>query len=301
MSLSLVILAAGMGSRYGGLKQLDAVGPSGETMLDFAVFDAVRAGFDRMVFIIRREFEAEFDAMISRRYAGAVRVETVFQSMDDLPAGSAAAPGRVRPWGTGHALWCARAAVDGPFAVINADDFYGRDSFERLAEFLRAPAPDAGACFGIVGFQLARTLSENGTVSRGVCTAGSDGLLASVVEHTGIRHEDVGPGRTFSGEEIVSMNCWALTPAVFPPLERLFAGFLRDHGAEPKAEFHLPAAISSMIAAGETRVRVLPTKARWFGVTYREDKPGVMEAIRQLVSEGGYPAPLKVSNASRVS
>ncbi len=292
MQPSLVILAAGMGSRYGGLKQLDAVGPGGETVLDFAVFDAIRAGFSRVVFVIRREFAAEFRARIGDRYAAAVEVAYVFQELDALPAGFTCPADRTKPWGTGHAVWCARTVVQGPFAVINADDFYGRDSLARLGDFLRGtPASSQPTHLAMVGFRLARTLSENGAVSRGVCTEGDDGLR-TIVEHTGIRREDVGPGRTFSGDEIVSMNCWGLKPAIFAALERQFTAFLQTRGEDLKSEFYLPAAISAMIESGEARVSVLPTQATWFGITYRDDKPRVVEAIRQLVAAGEYPATL---------
>ena len=292
MQPSLVILAAGMGSRYGGLKQLDAVGPGGETVLDFAVFDAIRAGFSRVVFVIRREFAAEFRARIGDRYAAAVEVAYVFQELDALPAGFTCPADRTKPWGTGHAVWCARTAVTGPFAVINADDFYGRDSLARLGDFLRStPVSSQPTRLAMVGFRLAKTLSENGAVSRGVCTEGADGLR-TIVEHTGIRREDVGPGRTFSGDEIVSMNCWGLKSAIFAALDRQFTAFLHTRGEDLKSEFYLPGAISAMIASGEARVSVLPTQATWFGITYRDDKPRVVEAIRQLVAAGEYPATL---------
>ncbi len=292
MQLSLVILAAGMGSRYGGLKQLDAVGPGGETLLDYAVHDAVQAGFARIVFVIRRAFEAEFRSLVGARYAGQVQVDYVFQELDMLPAGFTVPPERTKPWGTGHAVWCARAAIDGPFAVVNADDFYGRDSFAQLARFLRDAGAPGRPTVALVGFTLANTLSENGAVSRGVCAVRGDGLLSGVVEHTGIRREDVGPGRTFTGEETVSMNCWGLTPAVFAGLERRLAAFLRERAGDAKSEFYLPAAISDLIAAGEADVQVLQTQASWFGVTYREDKPGVVAAIGRLVAAGEYPATL---------
>ncbi|HYD82926.1 MAG TPA: sugar phosphate nucleotidyltransferase [Opitutus sp.] len=292
MQLSLVILAAGMGSRYGGLKQLDGVGPGGETLLDYAVHDAVRAGFTRVVFIIRQAFEAEFRAQVGARYAGVIQVDYVFQELDALPAGFTAPAERTKPWGTGHAVWCARSAIVGPFAVVNADDFYGRDSYVQLARFLRATGGGGRPEVALVGFTLANTLSENGAVSRGVCAVRDDGLLRGIVEHTGIRREDVGSGRTFTGDEIVSMNCWAFTPAIFAGLERQFAEFLRNRAAEPKAEFYLPAAISELIATGAVDVQVLPTQASWFGVTYREDKPGVEAAIGRLIAAGEYPATL---------
>jgi NDP-sugar pyrophosphorylase family protein len=311
MSPTLVVLAAGMGSRYGGLKQIDPVGPGGETVLDYAVFDAARAGFGRVVFVIRRDFEALFREKIGARYAGRIAVDYVFQALDALPAGFAAPAGREKPWGTGHAVWCARDAVRENFAVINADDFYGADSFAQLARFLTAAG---GGEFAMVGFRLANTLSEHGLVSRGVCATEAGGALRSIVEHTGIAPAEVGAGRKFSGDETVSMNCWGFTPALFAGLDAQFREFLGSVGAaapsprseanrgegaaapvkpDPlKAEFYLPAAVSTMIARGEARVRVLPTESAWFGVTYREDKPRVQAAIADLVAAGRYPAQL---------
>jgi NDP-sugar pyrophosphorylase family protein len=297
MSLTLVVLAAGMGSRYGGLKQIDPVGPGGETVLDYAVFDALRSGFDRVVFVIRRDFEAVFREKVGARYAGRIAVDTVFQAADALPAGFGPVAGREKPWGTGHAVWCAREAVSGPFAVINADDFYGEDSFHRLARFLgSAPAAGAPAAFAMVGFRLANTLSEHGTVSRGVCTIDERGALRSIVEQTNIAPKDIGAGRSFSGNEIVSMNCWGFTPALFSALDAQLREFLQRvaSGAvdAKKAEFYLPASVSTMIACGEAAVNVLPTDGSWFGVTYREDKPRVTAAIAELVRTGRYPATL---------
>lgn len=299
MSLTLVVLAAGLGSRYGGLKQIDPVGPSGETVLDYAVFDAIRAGFDRVVFVIRRDFEARFRETIGARYAGRIAVDYVFQSLDALPAGFTAPAGREKPWGTGHAVWCAREAVTENFAVINADDFYGADSFCQLAEFLHREAsataagfPSGPAEFALVGFRLANTLSEHGAVSRGICAAGAGGTLQSIVEHTNILPADVGAGRKFTGGEIVSMNCWGFSPALFPRVDAQFREFLGTHAGEAKAEFYLPAAVSAMIASRTTVVRVLPTAGTWFGVTYREDKPRVQAAIAGLVHAGVYPARL---------
>ena len=289
MALSLVILAAGMGSRYGGLKQIDPVGPAGETVLDYAVFDALRAGFTRVVFVIRRDFEALFRERIGSRYAGRIAVDYVFQSLDALPAGFTPPVGREKPWGTGHAVWCARAAVRENFAVINADDFYGADSFAQLARFL---GPAQGPQFAMVGFRMRNTLSEHGAVSRGLCAAGLDGALTSITEVHGIVAADVGAGRKYSGEEIVSMNCWGFTPALFDGLDRQFREFLAARGGEEKAEFYLPAAVSGMVARGEAVARLLPTSASWFGVTYREDKPRVTAAIAALVASGQYPSPL---------
>jgi UTP-glucose-1-phosphate uridylyltransferase len=289
MSLTLVVLAAGMGSRYGGLKQIDPVGPSGETVLDYAVFDALRAGFSRVVFVIRRDFEALFREKIGGRYAGRATVDYVFQSIDALPSGFTPPSGREKPWGTGHAVWCARDAITENFAVINADDFYGADSFAQLAGFLRGAR---GGNFAMVGFRLANTLSEHGTVARGVTTTSAVGELVSIVEQTGIASAEVGAGKRYSGEEIVSMNCWGFTPALFAGLDEQFREFLAARGTEPKAEFYLPGAVSTMIARRQAKARVLPTESTWFGVTYREDKPRVEAAIRELVQSGRYPARL---------
>ena len=293
MSLTLVVLAAGMGSRYGGLKQIDPVGPGGETVLDYAVFDAIRAGFTQVTFVIRRDFEALFREKIGARYAGRIAVDYVFQSLDALPAGFAAPAGREKPWGTGHAVWCARDAVKGNFAVINADDFYGADSFAQLARFLAAAR---GGEFAMVGFRLANTLSEHGAVSRGICRCGVGGALLDVVETHGITREATGPGKTYAGDEFVSLNCWGFTPALFAGLDGQFRDFLGSVGAASpakpdslKTEFYLPAAVSTMIGRGEASARVLPTESSWFGVTYREDKPRVQAAIAELVRAGRYP------------
>lgn len=304
---TLLVLAAGMGSRYGGLKQMDPVGPAGETILDYAVFDALRAGFGRVVFIIREDFAPAFKAGIGAKYAGRITVDYVFQSLDRLPAGFTPPPDREKPWGTGHAVWCARETLTGPFAVINADDFYGADSFARLGTFLSSdlapvsgfdpmsghPAPrPAPALFAMVGFHLSRTLSENGAVSRGVCQVDASGRLRQITEQTGISPREVGFGKTYSGDEIVSMNCWGFTPALFAGLDRLLREFLHTHGTHPKSEFYLPAAVSTMIEQGEAEVSLLPTDSSWFGITYREDKPRVVEAIARLVQAGDYPPKL---------
>jgi len=314
-SPALLVLAAGMGSRYGGLKQIDPVGPSGETVLDYAVFDAIRAGFGRVVFVIRRDFEELFRTQIGARYAGKIAVDYVFQSLDALPPGLTPPAGREKPWGTGHAVWCARDVVKENFAVINADDFYGADSFNRLATFLKSrpavatvrgydpmsghkpPAPVGPAKtseFAIVGFRLANTLSEHGAVSRGICAADAVGRLASITETHGITAADVGtePDKKFSGESTVSMNCWGFTPALFVGLDTQFREFLAARGTEPKSEFYLPGAVSTMSARGETAVRVLPTESAWFGITFRDDKPRVQAALAALVGAGLYPARL---------
>ncbi len=280
-----------MGSRYGGLKQVDPVGPSGETILDYSVYDALRAGFGRVVFVIRRDFEKLFREQIGAKYEGRIAVDYVFQSVDALPAGFAVPAGREKPWGTGHATWCAREVLREPFAVINADDFYGADAFRQLGEFL---ARARGASSAMVGFRLENTLSENGAVSRGVCEVAGDGTLLGVTEHTGILPVEVGSGRKYEGHTIVSMNCWGFSPGIFPRLDERFRSFLADvmPGNPLKAEFYLPGSVSELIARKETDVRVFPTTGSWFGVTYREDRPRVVAALNGLVEKGQYPGKL---------
>jgi dTDP-glucose pyrophosphorylase len=297
--LALLVLAAGMGSRYGGLKQVDPMGPSGETLLDYSVFDALRAGFERIVFIIRRDIEAEFRQKIGSRYKGNVAVDYVFQQLDFLPDGFSVPAGRKKPWGTAHAIWCAREAVAGPFAAINADDFYGRETYEVIGNFLRVAAT-ASSRFAMAGYRLDNTLSEHGTVARGVCQVDADGKLVAISECTGIERveggiqqtEADGAARKFRGDEPVSMNFWGLTPAIFPLIEDQLAAFLAASSNDPKAECYIPAVVGETIARGQATLEVLPTGAEWFGVTYREDKPEVMQALKRLHSDGVYPAPL---------
>ncbi len=302
MKLTLVILAAGMGSRYGGLKQLDEVGPSGETVMDYSVFDAMRAGFERVVFVIRKDIEETFKSVIGTRYADKIEVEYAFQDSSDLPAGFTLPEGRTKPWGTGHAVYAARKLLTGPFAVINADDFYGRDSYRKLAEYLRGASAGDGKIKGcIASFVLANTLSENGSVSRGICSVDAAGNLAKVVENTKIFRR--GDGRIVSaqedgsevpltGEEPVSMNSWGFRPELVGELEALFIEFLKAHGTELKSEFYLPFAVDTLIRAGKAEVKVLHSTDSWFGVTYREDKPLVQAALRELVAKGAYPTKL---------
>jgi len=298
---TLLVLAAGMGSRYGGLKQLDPMGPSGETLLDYSVFDALRAGFGRVVFVIRRDFEADFRERIGRRYEARTDVDYVYQQLDLLPQGYTVPAERQKPWGTGHAIWCAREKVATPFAAINADDFYGAAAYRALAGFFQRPPGKQGLVdFSMVGYRLGNTLSEHGTVARGVCTVGADGYLTRVVECTGIEKADGGARQklpdgsfaTFTRNEPVSMNFWGFTPEVFPLLEAGLKEFLRNNQNDPKAEFYIPLAVADMIAAGAARVSVLPTDSAWFGVTYREDKPLVTASIARLVEAGEYPSNL---------
>lgn len=299
MKPTLLVLAAGMGSRYGGLKQVDPVGPSGETIMDYSVFDAVRAGFGRVVFVIRRDFEEVFRRTVGAKYRDAVEVDYAFQSMDDLPEGYRVPSGRAKPWGTAHAVLAARHAVETPFAAINADDFYGRDTFRALAGFLGPARPSATRPrFAMVGFRLDRTLSENGTVARGVCKVNEGGLLETVVELTrlvrvpgGVENRE-GPGAPmrFTGAERVSLNTWAFTPGLFGMLAERFPQWLDTAG--PAAEWYIPFVVDELIQENRVEVEVLPTEGAWFGVTYLEDKPGIVDAIRALVHAGEYPQEL---------
>ncbi len=293
----LLVLAAGLGSRYGGLKQVDPVGPSGETLLDYSVHDACRAGFGGVVFVIRREMEAEFRRAVGARYDGKIRVDYAWQDLADLPDGFAAPAERAKPWGTAHAIWCARGAISGPFASINADDFYGASAFREIARFLQsAGRPVSPPCFAMAGYRLDKTLSEHGTVARACCRTDANTMLRTIEEMTDIaRQEDgtiTGGGRVLAAETPVSMNFWGFTPEIFPLLEKSLSGFLAARAAEPKAEHYIPSAVAEMIAEGRAGVRVLPVEAGWFGVTYREDKPRVVENIRRLVAAGDYPEKL---------
>ncbi|MBE2204231.1 MAG: NTP transferase domain-containing protein [Chthoniobacterales bacterium] len=300
MGNTLLILAAGMGSRYGGLKQIDPVGPSGEVMLDYSVFDAVAAGFDEVVFVIRRDFEKEFREKVVSRYERVVRVQVVFQEREDLPGGLAVPSDREKPWGTGHAIWAARHAITQPFLAINADDFYGRSAFESMGACLRDQGGN-GLHLSLVAYAVNNTLSEFGTVSRGVCRQNADGSLASVEEYSGIEKaedgirgmDSQGITRPLAPETLVSMNFWGFSPAVFPRLEELFLEFLKGGGLEaPKSEFYIPSAVSALIDSGASQVRVLSSTDHWLGVTYREDRASVAEALSRLAQAGTYPTPL---------
>ncbi len=295
MPPSLVILAAGLGSRYGGLKQMEPLGPQGQTILDYSVFDARRAGFGPVVFILRRDFADEFKNRVGTRVGGDVRY--AFQEMSDLPGGFTPPPDRAKPWGTGHAVWCARQVADGPFAVINADDFYGADAFRQLADFLRA-SDSRGTDFAMAGYRLGQTLSEHGAVARGICATDAAGFLTTVTEQTGLERNATGGatapatnGSTlnFPADTLVSMNCWAFTPALFPLLGARLENFLRTRAMDSKAEFYLPAAVGALIQNRQARVRLLPTTASWFGLTHPADRPVVQDALRALHGQGDYP------------
>lgn len=298
--LSLVILAAGMGSRYGGLKQLDKLGPSGETIMDYSVFDALRAGFNRVIFVIRKDFEKEFKENVASRYAGHVDIDFAFQKLDDLPGGFKVPSGREKPWGTGHALYAARDVIKTPFAVINADDFYGADSYRQLADYLKNP-PESKKIRGcIAAFVLNNTLSENGYVSRGICSCDNCGNLADVVENTKILRRDGkivsiaedGSETIFSGEELVSMNSWGFMPEFLSELEENFLNFLKARGTEMKSEFYLPALVDTLIKQGKAEIAMRKSADSWFGVTYHEDRDHVQNSIKNLIACGKYPKSL---------
>ena len=293
MKPTLLVLAAGIGSRYGGLKQIDPIGPHGEVILDFSVHDALRAGFGKVVFVIRRDIEKPFREMLGRRYESIVPVAYAFQELNALPPGFAVPPGRVKPWGTGHAILVAAPEIHEPFAAINADDFYGADSYRVMADYLRSGTTDSA----MVGFTLRNTLSEHGSVARGICRVDNTGYLQEVVEllkifkdGTGAKYlDDTGQEQRLTGNEPVSMNFWGFQPTVFGHLGRLFTEFLQAHGREEKSEFLIPRVVDALVKEGHLKVRVLPTHATWFGVTYQEDKPAVAAAIQQLIARGEYP------------
>lgn len=306
-SYDLVILAAGIGSRFGGIKQVQPVGPHGELIIEYSAYDALRAGFGRLVLVIRRDIEADFRATIGRRLEKHLEVKYVYQEMDNVGVSLLATPNsrasslpqgippRSKPWGTGHAVLAVRDAVSRPFAVINADDFYGASAYRSLAAHF-ASSPD----YAMVGYPLRQTLSEHGTVSRGLCATDAGGRLQHITEVTkiektgeGARYTDAaGRTQTLTGSELVSMNFWGFTPAVFPQLETLFTGFLQQNGQDPKAEFYLPTALSTLNENGAARIALLQSADEWFGLTYREDLPAAQAAINALTKAGRYPAPL---------
>lgn len=296
---TLLVLAAGMGSRYGSLKQMDGVGPHDEAIIDYSIYDAIRAGFGKVVFVIRHSFEKEFrEIFTAERFGGRIAVEFVFQELEYLPEGCAVPEGRVKPWGTNHAVLMAKEAIREPFAVINADDFYGRDGFRVLAEWLSRAEGENRYC--MVGYRVGNTLSESGTVSRGVCRTDAEGYLTGVTERTDIARVngeitftgDDGRPETTSETTPVSMNMWGFTPDYFRYSEELFKTFLAENIDRPKAEFYIPFVVNELIVSGKATVEVLDTTARWFGVTYAEDRQGVVDKIRALVDAGEYPEKL---------
>ena len=284
-------MAAGMGSRYGGLKQLDAIGPSGETIIDYSVYDAIKAGFTKVVFIIRKDFEQEFKSKITDKYEGRIQVEFAFQDLNDLPDEFTCPEGREKPWGTGHAILSARNVINEPFVAINGDDFYGRESFKVVADYYRKGANS----FSMVAFKLDKTLSSFGGVTRGLCTV-NDEKLNTVIETADLEKTDYGVSSNrdikLDGSEPVSMNVWGFTPILFKYLEEKFVEFLSENGTEMKSEYLIPSVVNELIQSGQETVHVLRSGATWFGVTYKEDKPYVEGEIEKLVNKGEYPGKL---------
>ncbi len=295
-SPTLLVLAAGMGSRYGGLKQIDPVGPSDETIIDYSIFDAMRAGFGKVVFVIRKDIEDAFRETVGSRFEKRVAVDYVFQSLEDLPSGFSVPDGRSKPWGTTQAILSGASAVHEPFAAINADDFYGAESFRVLAGHLTSGSPD----YAMVGFTLRNTLSEFGTVARGVCQLADGDYLKSIVEYLAIERDGdsvkntdaAGKVTHFTGEEPVSLNFWGFTPRVFEQLRESFETFLKQNGSDLKRECLIPTTVNDLVTAGKARMKVLRAEGSWFGVTYREDRPRVIESIRGLIAAGEYPEKL---------
>jgi UTP-glucose-1-phosphate uridylyltransferase len=286
--ITLLVMAAGMGSRYGGLKQLDEVGPSGETIIDYSVFDAIKAGFSKIVFIIRKDFEDEFKIKISNKFSNDIQVEFVFQDIHQLPIGFSAPEDRIKPWGTGHAILCASNFIDGPFNAINADDYYGRESFKTIADYYN----NGNDSFSMVAFQLEKTLSDFGSVTRGLCTVNNDKLI-NIVETENLVISESGitsnSDLDLNGNDPVSMNMWGFTPDIFDYLNEMFEVFLSKNIHDLKSEFLIPSVINDLINSGDEVVRVLYSKSLWFGVTYKQDKSYVVQQIQNLVNSGFYP------------
>ena len=297
MKPTLLVLAAGMGSRYGGLKQLDKLGPNGETIIDFSIYDAIRAGFGKIVFVIRKDIEEEFKEVVISRLTGNVEVDYCLQELEYLPEGFKLPEDRTKPWGTGHAILMAADKIHEPFGVINADDFYGADAFKVLAEFFATLKTGNENIYSMVGYDVANTLSDFGSVSRGVCLENDENYLLSVTErsqiersHNGIAYKDETGDLVFLiPQTVVSMNFWGFTPQIFKQLSDRFTGFLENNIQNPKSEFFIPSVVNELIESKETSVKVLHSNARWFGVTYREDRELAVSKIKQLVEEGIYP------------
>ena len=299
MKPTLLILAAGMGNRYGGLKQIDPIGPNGEIIIDYSIYDAIRAGFGKLVFIIRHYFEDAFKEKIGNKFDGIVETAYAYQELDAALGRFALPPDREKPWGTGHATLMGRDFIEEPFAVINADDYYGIDSFKMMADFLCGHEVSATA-YAMVGFQLRNTLSEYGSVARGVCYCDGDDYLSDIFERTGVekhgngaRYFDKdGTEHLLTGDEVVSMNLWGFHQSVFEHTSAKFKDFLKEHGNDPKAELFIPTVIDDLVESGKVKVKVLPTHDTWFGVTYKEDREIAERCIRKLIADGLYPEKL---------
>ena len=285
---TLAVLAAGMGSRFGGLKQIEPLGPNGQVIIDYSVYDAVEAGFNKAVLIIKKEIEHDFREVIGKRIEKMIDFDYAFQELDKVPSWFTVPEERTKPWGTGHAILCAKDVIDTPFAVINSDDYYGKEAYGLLHDFLVKGSDE----FCMAGFQLKNTLTDNGTVSRGVCEVGADGKLSSIVERTKIKDckytEDGETWFDLPDDTLVSMNMWGYTTKVFDFLEEGFDRFLKENGTVPKSEYFLPLMVDDVIKTGKTSVSVLPTNSRWYGVTYKEDKESVVKAFKELTDKGLY-------------
>ena len=295
---TLLVMAAGMGSRYGGLKQIDKLGPNGETIIDYSIYDALQAGFGKVVFVIRKSIEADFKEVIFNKYKGHAEVDYVLQELEDLPEGFSCPADRVKPWGTTQAVLMAREKIDTFFTVINGDDFYGRHAFKAIADYLNTLSLEKDTdTYSMVAYQLDHTLSENGSVSRGVCRQDAGGYLTEVLEYTKIQKVDGVISNTFEDgssvalepDTLVSMNFWGFHPSLFAHLERIFKEFLSVNLNVPKSECYIPKVVDQLIKEGNARVKVLKTDAEWFGITYQEDRPGVVESFRKLYADKVYP------------
>ncbi|MGW8315097.1 MAG: nucleotidyltransferase family protein [Bacteroidales bacterium] len=300
MDTTLLILAAGMGSRYGGMKQVDPFGPAGETITDYSIYDAMSAGFNRIVFVISPRMEEEFRTEYTQKFPSDLKVEYVIQSIDNVPEGFTVPEDRKKPWGTAHAVLMAREVIHEPFAVINADDFYGRSSYKIMHDFLVRTTEEVPGQYCMVGFELQKTVSEHGSVARGVCKVDDHGFLKGMVERTKIYKEadrivfedEKGSSHPLDPMDTVSMNLFGFTPDFFDHIEENFKAFIQENINNPKAELYIPVVVDNLINAGLARMSVLQTNESWFGVTYQEDKPKVLSAIRALVDKGRYPVPL---------
>ncbi len=298
---TLLVLAAGMGSRYGSLKQMDGVGPNGEAIIDYSIYDAIRAGFGKVVFVIRHQFEKEFREIFTpERFGGKIEVDFVFQELEKLPEGFTVPPGREKPWGTNHAvLMGAEVIHTEPFAVINADDFYGQDAYQTIGDYLRSVSGQKNH-YCMVGYEIQNTLSEYGSVSRGICQVNANGNLVSMVERTHIEHkgkeifflDEKEVAQTIDPETPVSMNLFGFTPDYFDYSRNYFATFIKENEENPKAEFYIPIMVNKLVSEGKAQMRVLRSSARWFGVTYKEDRPEVVQRIKDLITAGVYPEKL---------
>ena len=299
MKPTLLVLAAGIGSRYGGLKQIEPVGPDGATIIDYSVYDAIRAGFGKIIFVIRHDIETEFKSIFGQKFERKIPVEYAYQELDMLPSGFSAPPNRKKPWGTGHALLAAKELINEPFVVLNADDFYGASAFKSLAEFLQK-IKHTEAHYAMVGFILRNTLSEFGSVSRGICQGDDEHYLQHVVELTKIEKagnqakytDEDGNTHPLSGDETVSMNIWGFTPAIFNQFQFLFNEFLQQYGQEERSEFFIPTEVNRLVVRKLARVKILSSRDSWFGVTYQNDKAQVIKGIQNLITQGAYPEQL---------